>query len=85
MEDTPPARSGKPAAEAGSRHTGERLRAACMALGLARLQLRAGRVAEAETALSQIHEDIQVLRHCLDGPGKQCPKPRQRPRRACGA
>jgi carbon storage regulator CsrA len=51
----------------GNRRTRERLRRVSMALGLARLQLRAGLTRDADATLGQVHQDIQVLRRRLGG------------------
>lgn len=50
-----------------SRATRQRLQAASIRIGLARLQLRAGLVADAQAALAKVHEEIQRLRRRLEG------------------
>jgi hypothetical protein len=47
------------------------LRSAGMAVGLARLQLRAGLTGDAEATLDRLHQEIQSLRQRLDRRGER--------------
>jgi hypothetical protein len=62
-----------PAAKRGRRGrlTRKQLRTASAGLGLARLQLRAGLTDDAQATLQRIHDEIQDLRRCLEGAGKE--------------
>jgi carbon storage regulator CsrA len=58
------------------------LRRASLGVGLARLQLQAGRVDDAQGTLARLHEEIQQLRRLLEGEGE---KTAPRPRAECAA
>ena len=51
----------------------KRLKATCMGLGMARLQLEAGYPREAALALGRIHEDLQHLRQEIEGKKTKLP------------
>jgi carbon storage regulator CsrA len=84
-----PSRAAEPEAggkqEAFGRQLCDRLRTTGMGLGLLRLQLDAGRVEEARITLTQIQDDLQVLRYGVEGemagpptrPPAKSPKPRK--------